>query len=365
MMYRSPGRVTRLIAIGLVFVLLTLMAAAGFWAGRVALAPPDDPLAATADPAAYEVVEQTIGQSLQFAATAEWKTTPLVRAAAPGVVTSIGFAPGDAVDAGDVLFTVNLRPTVLAAGSVPAFRDLQAGDRGADVRQAEALLVAEGFLDGAPDDEFDEATAAATRARQESLGLEPDGIVRHGDVLFTPELPVRVLATEALSVGATLTGAEVVVSRLATAPTIVVPLTSEQRNLVPLSGTVRVNYAEGTWDAVIARAAEATEQGVDELSLVLEAADGGVVCRDACAEWIPFTGRTSFEADIVVVPETTGPVVPVAAIVTDPGGAHSVQMVDGTQAPIDVLVSTGGLAVVDGVEPGDVVVLPFAVPPDP
>lgn len=355
---------SRPITIGLVCVLLALVAAAGFWAGRVALAPPDDPLAAPAEPAVYEVVEQTIGQSLQFAATVEWETTPLVRAAAPGVVTSIGFTPGDTVDAGDVLFTVNLRPTVLAAGDVPAFRDLQAGARGADARQLEALLVAEGFLDAEPDEEFDEATAAATHAWQESLGLEPDGIVRLGDVLFTSELPVRVLATEALSVGASLTGGEVVVSRLATAPTMVVPLTSEQRNLVPLSGMVRVHYAEGTWEAVIARAAEATEQGVDQLNLVLEAADGGAVCGDACAEWIPFTDTTSFEADIVVVPETTGPVVPVAAIVTDPGGNHSVQLLDGTQAPIDVLVSTGGLAVVDGVEPGDVVVLPFTVPPD-
>jgi peptidoglycan hydrolase-like protein with peptidoglycan-binding domain len=364
MMYRFPGRVSRLITIGLVFVVLGLVAAAGFWAGRVALAPPDDPLAATAKRAVYEVVEQTIGQSLQFAATAEWKTTPLVRAAAPGMVTSIGFAPGDAVDGGDVLFTVNLRPTVVAAGDVPAFRDLHVGDRGADVRQWKALLVAEGLLDAELDDEFDEATAAATREWQESLGLELDGIVRHGDVLFTPELPVRVVATEALSVGATLTGGEVVVSGLAPVPTMVVPLTSEQRNLVPLSGTVRVHYAEGTWEAVIARAAEATEEGVDQLNLVLEAPDGGVVCGDACAEWIPFTGRTSFEADIVLVPETTGPVVPVAAIVTDPGGDHSVQLLDGTQVSIDVLVSTGGLAVVDGVEPGDVVVLPFAEPPD-
>lgn len=355
---------SRPITIGLVILLLVLVAGVGFWAGRVALAPPEDPLAATAEPATYEVVEQTIGRSIQFAATAEWKAAPLVRGATSGVVTSVEFASGDQVEASDVLFTVNLRPAVVAAGDVPAFRDLQTGDRGADVRQLEAMLAGLGLLDAAPDEEFDETTAASVRAWQESLGMEPDGIVRHGDVLFTPELPVRVVATEALIVGGTLAGGEVVVSSLAPAPTVVVPLTVEQRNLVPLSGTVWLTYPEGTWEAVIARVAEASEQGVELLNLVLEAPDGGPVCGDACTGWIPSTGRTSFQADIEVVPETTGPVIPVAAIVTDPGGGQSVRLTDGTQVEIEVLASTGGLAVVDGIEPGEVVVLPFAEPPD-
>lgn len=65
----------------------------------------------------------------------------------------------------------------------------------------------------------------------------------------------------------------------------------------------------------------------------------------------------------MVVPETTGPVVPVAAIVTDAGGAQSVRLPDGSEMPILVLASTGGLAVVSGIDAGDVVVLPFTEPP--
>lgn len=349
--------------IGLSIIGLVAVGAAGVWAGRVALAPPEDPLTDAREPVTYEVVEQTIGQSLQFAAVAEWQVEPMVRAWGAGVVTSVHFASGDTVDAGDTLFTVDLRPVVVAMGEVPTFRDLQVGDSGADVTQLETLLGELGFLAADPSTTFDEATAAAVREWQNSLGVTDDGVVRRGDVLFAPELPLRVMPTEALVVGAGLSGGEVVVNRLSNAPSMVVPLTPEQRNLVPLSGTAEVTYPEGTWEAVIARAAETNDQGLDRLDLVLTAPEGGPVCGDACAEWVPAAGRTSFEAAIVVIPETTGPVIPVAAIVTDPGGGQSVRLASGSDVPIEVVASTGGLAVVSGIEVGDVVVLPFAEPP--
>lgn len=354
---------SRSATIGTFALVLVAVAAAGFWAGRVALAPPENPLADDVEPVTYEVVEQTLGQSLQFAAVAEWGTSPLGRAWTPGVVTSVDFASGESVDAGDVLFTVDLRPVVIAAGAVPAFRDLQDGDRGADVAQLQAMLGELGFLSAAPDGEFGDGTLAAVRAWQDSLGVANDGIVRHGDILFAADLPARVVATEPLAVGAPLSGGEVVVNRLSSAPSVVIPLTPEQRNLVPISGAVLLAYPEGTWEAVIARAAESSEQGFERLDLVLEAPGGGPVCGEACAKWIPEMGRTDFQAEIVVIPETTGPVVPVAAIITDPIGAQSVLLLGGEQVPVEVLVSTGGLAVVSGIEPGDVVVLPFVEPP--
>jgi len=354
---------SRLGTIGLLLLALVAVGAGGFWAGRVALAPPEDPLGDFAEPVTYTVVEQTLGQSLQFAAVAEWTTVPLGRAWASGVVTSVAVAAGDEVTAGDVLFSVNLRPVVIGLGEVPAFRDLAAGDTGADVAQLETLLAELGFFDGTPNATFDAATTAAVRAWQRALGVTDDGIVRQGDVLYAPSLPVRVLPTESLLVGAPLSGGEVVLARLAAEPSIVIPLTPDQRNLVPLSGAVRLTHPGGTWEAVIARAAENNDQGIERLDLVLAAPDGGPVCGAACAEAIPATGRTSFPAEIVVVPATTGPVVPTAAIVTDAGGGQSVELADGTTVPITVVVSTGGLAVVNGVEPDDVLRLPFSAPP--
>lgn len=355
---------SRLATIGLLLLALVAVGAAGFWAGRVALAPPEDPLADAAEPVTYTVVDQTLGQSLQFAAVAEWQSAPLGRAWASGVVTSVAVEPGQAVSAGDVLFGVNLRPVVIGLGAVPAFRDLAAGDTGADVNQLETLLAELGYLDAAPNATFDAATTAAVRAWQRELGVTDDGIVRQGDVLYAPSLPVRVLPTEALSVGAPLSGGEVVLERLAEEPSVAIPLTPDQRNLVPLSGAVRLTHPDGTWDAVIARAEESNDQGIERLDLILAAPDGGPVCGATCAEAIPATGRTSFPAEIVVTPETTGPVVPTAAITTGAGGGQSVELADGTTVPITVVVSTGGLAVVSGVEVGDVLRLPFSAPPD-
>lgn len=343
---------------------VVITAAAGFWAGRVAMFPPDDPLTSTAEPVHYEVVEQTIGRSLQFAAVAEWESAPLARARAAGIVTSVAFSAGAPVGAGDVLYTLNLRPVVVAQGEIPAFRDMQTGDEGADVAQLQAMLIGLGYSDAEPNGSFGTETDTATRAWQAALGVEGDGVVRLGDVVFAPELPTRMVPTEALTVGASLTGGETVVNAMAPAPTIVVPLTPEQRELVPLSGDVVVTYPGGTWQGVIARAAEPLDEGGGILELVLEAAAGGPLCGDECTEWIPALGRTDFGAEIVVVPETTGPVIPVAAIVTDAGGEHTVRLLDGGNAPVKIQASTGGLAVVSGVESGDVVVLPFTEPGD-
>lgn len=86
------------------------------------------------------------------------------------------------------------------------------------------------------------------------------------------------------------------------------------------------------------------------------------MCGKACADWVSLAGRTDFGAEIVVVPETTGPVVPGAAIITDPGGGHSVRLASGDEVGVEVVESTNSLAVVTGVEVGDVVVLPYGRP---
>lgn len=191
---------------------LALVGVVGFWAGRTTLEPPVNPLASGGSgPVTYSVSVQSIGRSLRFSAVAEWERTPFGRVGAGGVVTSVGFSSGDVVEVGDVLFTVGLRPVVVAEGAVPAFRPLSVKTVGADVAQLQTMLTDLGFSDAEPDGVFGSGTVRAVKQWQKSLGVDDDGVVALGDVVFVPKLPARVAATEALTVGESVNPGDVVV----------------------------------------------------------------------------------------------------------------------------------------------------------
>ena len=342
-------------------VLLVLLLAAvglvGFWAGRVALEPPSDPLAVDAGPVTYVVESGEVGRSLSFSAVAEWGLVPVGRNGAAGVVTSVEVDAGEVVEPGDVLYRVGLRPVVVAVGSVPMFRDLARGASGDDVVQLQGLLAGLGFYAGEPTGTLNAATESAVRAWQDSLGLDDSGVVAAGDVVFVPELPAPLVFSEGLRVGARLVGGEELVLRVPGEPVFRVPLSIDQRDLVPLSAPVRVRYPEGVWEGRIEQAVELPERG--QLDLILTGADGAAVCGDECARWVSVTRPTDFGVEIVVIPRVEGPVVPVAAIISDPGNRTFVLTDAGEEIDVEVVASAGGIAVVDGVEVGTAIQIPF------
>jgi peptidoglycan hydrolase-like protein with peptidoglycan-binding domain len=110
-----------------------------------------------------------------------------------GVVT---FLAGSAstVKPGRTLYAIDLEPTVLLTGTVPAYRPLStASENGDDVRQLERALVKLGHGDDlAVDRNFTSATADAVRDWEKDLGRDdPDGTVELADVVFA-QGPVRV-----------------------------------------------------------------------------------------------------------------------------------------------------------------------------
>jgi hypothetical protein len=141
-------------------------------------------------------------------------------------------------------------------------------------------------------------------------------------------------------------------------PLFRIPLAVEQASLVPLSGEVLVHYAGGTWEAQVDRAVEDVDRG--QLHLYLVGRDGGSVCGEVCPEWVKLRGRTDFRSEVIAVPETTGPVVPVAAITTDAANQPSVTLTDGTMVPVEIVQSAQGIAVVEGIEPGTEILLPVS-----
>lgn len=339
-----------LVAVGLVAI--------GWWAVSVAVEPPGDPLA-NREPVTYTVAVDTVGRSFRFSAAASWPFVDLGRNSAVGVVTSIVVDPGQLVAPGDVVYTVNLRPVVVAEGEVPAFRDLGLRTVGADVAQLQVLLADLGFYVGEADGVFDAGVRAAVRRWQVSLGVADDGVVRRGDVVFVLGLPARVLLDPEVVVGSPLSGGEVLLRRVVEEVDFVVVLAGGQRNLVPLDAAVNVTHGGRVWPARISDVVE--NQLTGEVVLHLVGVDGGPVCGGDCVDAVPLGDRVLFPAEVVVVPEVTGPAVPVAAIVTRPDGTTVVRLAGGGEVEVVVLASANAMAVVEGVEAGDVVLLPVEV----
>jgi hypothetical protein len=96
---------------------------------------------------------------------------------------------GSVVKTGEKLFEVNGKPVFLLDGTYPAYRSLRSGRQGRDVAQLERSLRELGFdedKDMAIDSEWTSATTAAVERWQRSHGLEEDGSIEVGRVVFQP-----------------------------------------------------------------------------------------------------------------------------------------------------------------------------------
>ena len=345
-MIPDPGRTRWLVPLAWLAT-LAVAAGLGVWAGQATLTPPA-PVGEDPAPALYRVPEGTVSRVQTFTATAEWRAQPVGRSGSSGTVTTVDVTPGQAVDVGDRLYSVDLRPVVAAAGDVPSFRSLARRATGADVRQLQRFLVRAGSYKGKVSGSFDAATEASVKRWQRELGVTADGVVRRGDLVFLPSLPARLAPTDALVVGAPVGPGDLVLELLSAVPAFSIPLRPEQADLVPLTGQVVVHAGSASWDAVIANA---TTSPAGELVLELEAAAGGAVCGDACAQ-VPVGAPSQYRADIVAVPETTGPLVPSAALRTRTDGATCVVDEAGRELEVTVLAAADGRAVVEGIELG-------------
>lgn len=345
---------------------VAVLAAAGLGVvlGRWAFEPPPV-VAAASTPETVTVAEMTVGTSVPLAVSARWTARPFGVGAASGVLTSVDVAEGATVLAGQRLYTVDLRPVVAAVGDVPAFRDLAQGARGADVGQLQRLLVDGGFLGAHRDGVFDRATLVAAKAWQASLGVEQDGVVRAGDLVFAARLPARVRLADDVAVGRRLVPGDVVLSVLDGDPEFVatIPQAQEADPTLPIEVTVDAEVVP----AVVAGSRD--DQSGNAL-WTLTRPDGSALCAARCEE-VPLDPQQAvFPARQVLVPEVTGPGVPAAAVWFTAAGEPYLVGSDGARLPVRILGRGQGAVVIAGVEPGTVVVLadegaPGATAPEP
>jgi hypothetical protein len=100
---------------------------------------------------------------------------------------------GDKVDCGDVLYRVDDNPVLLLCGAVPAYRDLDIGDEGNDVRQVNRNLHELGYDADAGveidpgEKEFTWQTEEALKKLQHDTGCDETGALDADDAVFLPK----------------------------------------------------------------------------------------------------------------------------------------------------------------------------------
>ncbi|WP_245570329.1 peptidoglycan-binding protein [Microbacterium luticocti] len=334
----------------LVVVVVAVVAGITGWAVATVLRPAEDPTTATKY--TYATVQSgQVGSSIALNTVASWSTTPVASNAAAGVVTSVGVKPGAVVTMGTTLYTVDLRPTVAAQGSVPAFRAIGPGDHGADVAQVQRMLKTLGFYSGPADGKAGPGTVAAIRAWQKSTGVATDGTVRLGDVVFLPTLPTRVaLDGEVIARGKTVTGGETAIGALPASPSFTVPVAQGQAALMPSGTPVQITAPKGgTWNAVVD--SQKPDPQSNSVNVTLAATGKAPICGNDCDQ-VPVTGDTLLASKIVTAPTVTGLVVPTAALTTTADGQTVLIDKAGAQHPVTVTATAQGMSVIEGVDEG-------------
>jgi peptidoglycan hydrolase-like protein with peptidoglycan-binding domain len=275
---------------------------------------------------------------------------------------------GDRVDCGEVLYRVDDRPVVLLCGSTPAFRSISKGDRGPDVAQLNADLVALGYATRAQldpsSDRFGSGTVSALERMQSKLGEDRTGSLDLGRAVFLPE-SVRIADVNAQLGASARPGAPV---GQATSDTleVQVALDPSQQDEVKTGDRVRITLPDntsvtGTVD-MLGRVAE-VPTGQDGTS-------GGATIPASIGLDEP-EQADGLDRAPVRVEITTGGVehalsVPVTAIVGKAGGGLAVDVVrpGGHRSLVAVRLglfdaAAGRVQVVAGeLRPGDRVVVP-------
>lgn len=332
-------------------VTLSLGIGVGWWGARVLFAPPPDVLQ---DPGfvVMQAARGAVGQHLDLRARVTWESTAVLAFPGEGTVTAVP-EPGEApAAAGDVLFSVDLRPVVIAQGAVPSFRDLHQGMSGADVAQLQGLLGQLGFLEGDADGTFGARTKAAVEQWQRSLGLRRSdqlGTVLARDVLYVAELPARIRLTQAVDVGGYLDARQAVVEVLDARPSFAITLSDSQAQMVTPGMGVVIDHDAHQWEAVVGTLRPASDE--EPAVALLHAPGDEALCEDACAS-LPTRESVLLPARVEVVPSVEAVTVPAAAIVTDASGATGVTLTTGERIPVTILASAQGMTAVEGLEEG-------------
>jgi peptidoglycan hydrolase-like protein with peptidoglycan-binding domain len=274
---------------------------------------------------------------------------------------------GDKVGCGGVLYRADDKPVVLLCGTVPAYRDLDMGDAGRDVRQLNRNLHELGYDSGAGIDpggkEFTWKTETALEALQRDKGVQVTGALALGDAVFLPG-PVRIAKISGALGGSARPGALVLD---ATSDTLRVQVDldpSEQgqvekgdRAQITLPGNTPVSGRVEGFGSVAQTPAGADGKPVDATIPTYISLDDPAKARGL--------DQAPVQVDITTKGVQSALSVPVTALVGRSGGGFAVEVVRGggrrelVAVTLGLFDTGGGRVQVEGdLRAGDSVVVP-------
>ncbi|NUT37004.1 MAG: efflux RND transporter periplasmic adaptor subunit, partial [Hamadaea sp.] len=284
-------------------------------------------------PATSKITRQTLVDSESESGSLGYGDAVTVTGKLPGTLTALP-APDAVVRRGQALFRVDDTPVVLLYGTLPAYRVLATGVKGADVEQFERNLAALGFTGFTVDKVFSASTATAVKKWQKRLGLPQTGRVELGRVHYAAGA-VRIDAAIAAIGDGAATG---VLSYTGSDRLVTVELPVSGRRLARKGAAVTVRLpdgrtAPGTIVAVrtVIRPAEGNNPAQTKIKVQV-----AMAAAKTLAGLDQATVDVAFEAgkrDGVLT-------VPVAALLALAEGGYGVQVVDGGTTRV-VAVETG------------------------
>lgn len=339
-------RLPRFLAAGLA---LLCFGALGGWSLHVLLAPPTP----SETPSPYAIVTAetgTLGRMLTLNASAERTSGTTLPTQLEGTLTSLDAAEGEPKQIGDLLYTVDMNPVVLAHGEVPAYRELAEGMRGPDVAQLQGFLNTIGGYGLAEDGNFGAQTRNAVLDWNMGLGFANEASVPLGRLLFTSHVPTALTWAEGVDIGMPVRVGDAIAKTLQSEPRFTMTIPSGQLSIISAGVPASIAMGSSIWAARIGPITIDEETSEAKAQLVpVEGADS--ICGDECA-LIGVEGAKGLPTSITVIPEITGVIVPTAALRVDADAKTVLISEDGTLLPVEVLTSTQGRSVVSGIDEG-------------
>ena len=354
MVERSRSRVSLL-----VFVVMAACGA-GFWAGQQFGSEPDNAALEVARPVTATARTGVLGEEYAVPVVLEsTQDLSLPFLADTGVVTTLSAEPGSfaSINSGAVVGTVDGEPIVVIEGEHPAYRSMSLGDVGVDVVQLQDHLVSMGLLAGADaDGSFGTTTEQAVEAWWETLGVRGRDTVPTGSVMFVGGLPRLLSVDPSVRVGQLIsTGAPLLVG-VSSVPSTTVTLTDiQERRFLAEDAQFTVSGPTGEEVGLTVLGSRVR----DRAAIVELAFPAGLL--DEWADLSLSPGQpTRLSGTMIVTPQTEGTIVPLAAlndIAVSDATLHTESGNETVDVDVNVVAVVGGLAIVEPLEPGTVVLL--------